>query len=257
MKKNIHPLSLSIHTRLRAFHLKRLLPGSGHGVFLDVGCGLGYLTGVLGGKYDKCIGLEYDRAALQSEFAHKRTFPVVGSAFELPLKEKSVDLAVCSELLEHLPDGMDQDALFEVARVLKPGGTLLITVPALEGLRATSKLRNLGHDDPKGGEYHFRMGYTWEQIKGMIDRCPGLKAEKKRYTMFLFSELFMDLLKWVYTRKNSMTDHSDIASVGSSPLFRIYRFLFPLLYFFFLIEDMMLATFFKGHILIVKARLED
>lgn len=248
--KNVHPLRYSIHTRLREFHLKRLLPNMFNGCLLDVGCGLGYLTEMLGQGFTR-VGLEYDIHALKVN--HKRSLRnmVQGNISQLPFKEQRFDVIVCSEVLEHLPDGMDSKALKEMARLLKPGGRLLITVPALEGIRAESALRNLGHDDPSGGEYHYRIGYSWQDMETMIAHIPGLKLKEKRYAMFLFSELFMDLLKWTYFKKHKLKDHSDMIGMKDSLLFRVYRFLFPLLYFCFVCEDMILASLFKGHILIV------
>lgn len=52
---------------------------------------------------------------------------MVSSLMELPLKDSSFANVICSEVLEHIPD--DEKALSEIARVLKPGGSLLMTVP--------------------------------------------------------------------------------------------------------------------------------
>ena len=52
----------------------------------------------------------------------------VMSATETALRSQTVAAVVCSEVLEHIKD--DGKALSEMARVLKPGGTLVLTVPA-------------------------------------------------------------------------------------------------------------------------------
>jgi SAM-dependent methyltransferase len=46
---------------------------------------------------------------------------------DIPLPEASVDVIVCSHVLEHVPD--DRRATRELARILRPGGTALILVP--------------------------------------------------------------------------------------------------------------------------------
>ena len=51
-----------------------------------------------------------------------------GSAYELPFKDNSFDLIVCSEVLEHLHEY--NDAIKEMKRVLKPGGKFFASVPA-------------------------------------------------------------------------------------------------------------------------------
>jgi len=241
-----HPLHYSVHSRLRCFHLERLLASRPEGLLLDVGCGLGYLTQALGGRR-RCVGLDYDAGSLKhgADVGNQR---VRGDASRLPFQDGVFDVVICSELLEHLPEGLDDLALAEMARALKPGGLLLITVPALEGLRAQSPLRNLGHDDPSGGEYHHRIGYSAKRLKEMVADVPGLRVVYHRYAMFLLSELFMDLLKLVYFRKNKLTEHSDIMASKKSLLFRVYRRIFPLLHAVFIVEDMIFARLLQGHI---------
>ncbi|MGI8776700.1 MAG: class I SAM-dependent methyltransferase [Acidimicrobiales bacterium] len=52
---------------------------------------------------------------------------VGGDALALPFPDASFDRVVAAEVLEHLPD--DQGAMAELARVLRPGGTMAVTVP--------------------------------------------------------------------------------------------------------------------------------
>jgi len=251
MSHAAHPLQFSVHTRLRQHHLQKLLPPRAGGTFLDVGCGLGYLTRVLAPGHDRVVGMDYDFNSLRINRSGGLGSMVRGSAFELPFKDSSVRTILCSELLEHLPDGQDAACLAEMSRVLEPGGRILITVPSLEGLRATTPVRNLGHDDPSGGEYHYRIGYRFDDIREMIEKLPSLRLVERRYSMFLLSELFMDLLKIVYFKKNKLKEHSNIMEVNSTGLFRLYMKFFPVLNALFLLEDMTLARLFRGHILIL------
>jgi ubiquinone/menaquinone biosynthesis C-methylase UbiE len=247
---SLNTLKYSIHTRLRQFHLEKLFPKGEEGSFLDVGCGIGYLSHFLGKGWKK-YGVDTDHKALKLISDRDQQKVLLSNAIDIPFKNHSMDVILCSEVLEHLPDGKDQEALFEMARILKPGGHMFITVPSLEGLRSYSYLRNLGHDDPIGGEYHFRIGYSWKGLKEMIDEVKGVKIINKRYAMFLFSELFMDLLKWVYHKRNTIKEQSDLSDLKDSFLFRLYKLVFPLLYWMFILEDMTLATIFKGHVHIV------
>jgi SAM-dependent methyltransferase len=52
---------------------------------------------------------------------------LVGNALRLPFGDESFDRVIASEVLEHIPD--DTKAMSEIARVLKPGGTMAVTVP--------------------------------------------------------------------------------------------------------------------------------
>ena len=51
-----------------------------------------------------------------------------GDGTRLPFADGTFDRIIASEVLEHIPD--DQAALDELARVLRPGGTMAVTVPA-------------------------------------------------------------------------------------------------------------------------------
>jgi SAM-dependent methyltransferase len=52
---------------------------------------------------------------------------VRGDLTALPVPDTSVDRVIASEVLEHIPD--DVTAMAEIARVLKPGGRVAVTVP--------------------------------------------------------------------------------------------------------------------------------
>ena len=65
----------------------------------------------------------------------------------LPFADATFDRVICSEVLEHLPD--DRTAMGELARVLRPGGTMAMTVP-----RYGPELVNWALSD----EYHAVQG---------------------------------------------------------------------------------------------------
>jgi SAM-dependent methyltransferase len=52
---------------------------------------------------------------------------VNGDGTRLPFLDDTFDRIICSEVMEHIPD--DSAAAAELARVLKPGGTIAVTVP--------------------------------------------------------------------------------------------------------------------------------
>ena len=54
--------------------------------------------------------------------------PVQGNALGLPFDDRSFDRVIASEVLEHIDD--DESAFAELARVLRPGGRLAVTVPS-------------------------------------------------------------------------------------------------------------------------------
>jgi SAM-dependent methyltransferase len=108
---------------------------------VNVGAGTGEETAVLRG-YGKVITLDSDQRALA--LIDTADNPVCGDAQQLPFVSQSVDLICLYDVLEHLPD--DEQAVGEFRRVLRPGGQLLLTVPAFPSLYS-------GHDRALG---HYR-----------------------------------------------------------------------------------------------------
>ncbi|MAQ97807.1 MAG: type 11 methyltransferase [Gammaproteobacteria bacterium] len=110
-----------------------------NGIMLDVGCGEGrHIFGVMQDYPQmKCVGLDMDNASLNRAEEGYQYFESIsnagaefikGSAYSLPFPDESIDLIVCSEVLEHLHEY--NDAVVEIHRVLKPGGKFYASVPA-------------------------------------------------------------------------------------------------------------------------------
>jgi SAM-dependent methyltransferase len=72
---------------------------------------------------------------------------VQGDALQLPFPNGSFDRVICSEVMEHIPN--DVGAMTELTRVLRPGGTMAITIP-----RFGPELINWALSD----EYHMVKG---------------------------------------------------------------------------------------------------
>jgi SAM-dependent methyltransferase len=86
------------------------------GRMLDVGCGNQQYR-----RFVKCrqyYGVEWNLA--------KRP-PVVGDVMRIPFGDAVFDSALCTEVLEHVPE--PGSCLDEIRRVVKPGGTVFFTVP--------------------------------------------------------------------------------------------------------------------------------
>jgi SAM-dependent methyltransferase len=98
---------------------------------LDVGCGTGTMVGHLR-RFGRAQGIDADPAAV--EFSHRRGVTEVKHVppGPLPFEDGSFDVVTALDVLEHIPD--DRAALADMVRVLRPGGTLMLTVPAYEFL---------------------------------------------------------------------------------------------------------------------------
>jgi SAM-dependent methyltransferase len=99
---------------------------------LDLGCGDGYWTSRLGQVARVRLGVDIDennifRAHTFYESAHVAF--VLGNAERLPLADQSTDRATCVCALQNFGDPIA--ALRELARVMKPGGLLALSVDSL------------------------------------------------------------------------------------------------------------------------------
>lgn len=129
--RELMPVEGDIGFRRRCETIVEYLDAQPGELVLDCGCGYGFTLRVLGELTEAyLIGLDLgaDRLAQTRAALGNRVELVRGSALELPFADGSIDKAVSSEVLEHLPD--DVAAVRELHRVLKPGGTLAVTVPS-------------------------------------------------------------------------------------------------------------------------------
>ena len=93
------------------------------GVVLDIGCADAKPRAALPADAHY-VGLDYFDTV--TRLYHTRPC-VFGDAQQLPLTDASVDHVLLLDVLEHIPD--PDQSLAEIARVLKPGGTLTLQVP--------------------------------------------------------------------------------------------------------------------------------
>lgn len=92
-----------------------------------------------------------------------------GDATAMPFADATFDRIIAAEVLEHIP--ADQQALREIARVLRPGGLLAVTVPAWLPERICWGLSDDYHNTPGG---HVRI-YTLAELQVKLARA-GLVA---------------------------------------------------------------------------------
>jgi 2-polyprenyl-3-methyl-5-hydroxy-6-metoxy-1,4-benzoquinol methylase len=94
------------------------------GVLADVGCGTGDLWLALRGRFRSCVGVDavrYDGLPADVEF-HAADLDA-----GLPLPDASVDAAAAVEVIEHLEN--PRAFVRELARVVRPGGWVVVTTP--------------------------------------------------------------------------------------------------------------------------------
>lgn len=145
--------------------LARLVPPEGFGRILDVGCGDGLSFAALG-RFGRVSGVEADADLVSPNGRHREAIHV-GPFDPTFTPEHRFGLITMLDVVEHLDD--DVAALCHAARLLVPGGVLVVTVPALPRLWTT-------HDDLN----HHRRRYTRATLKRAMQHA-GLDIEELEY----------------------------------------------------------------------------
>jgi SAM-dependent methyltransferase len=138
---------------------------------IDCGCGTGHNLPLLT-PYGQVFGLDLTAGGLS--LARRAGRPLVQADItRIPFEADSFDLVTSFDVLQYADD--DARALRDIARVLRPGGTLIMTAAALDILRG-------GH----AAEWPEVRRYTRGRLKQVVAGA-GLRIERLAY---LFGSIF-------------------------------------------------------------------
>lgn len=173
---------------------------------LDAGCGTGGMlarwaqqdgngsSSEAGGRF----GLDWSPLALAGARAREAAFLARGSVESLPYSEKSFGLVISLDVLYHRAVRDDAAALREFRRVLRPGGRLLLNLPAFESLRSS-------HD----AAIHTARRYRRGELRRLLESA-GLEPERVTYrNALLFPALAA--VRWL-RRGDSGSEHAPAPS---------------------------------------------
>lgn len=148
-----------------------------------------------------------------------------GDITDIPVPEGSFDVVLCTEVLEHVPHPVD--ALKEMARILVPGGRLLLTAPLGSGL----------HQEP----YHYYGGFTRHFYEKFMPELGVEIAELKPNGGFM-RHLAQECARvsWL------LGDKRDLYGGHSEEIHELFRETLPR-YLYALDEKMMVEGFTVGY----------
>lgn len=203
--------------------LKNSLSSGNPGRVLDLGCGLG---GFLPSLQD--FGFEVHAADMDAQslqYCSERGFSSCTEVdcYRLPYPDDSFDWVTMFDVVEHIED--DARLMREVHRVVKPGGRVMISVPAYQFLFANNDVI----------AQHYRR-YTVGSVKQLFNGT-GFSMERNTYTNFFLSPLIIPVVLMIKLLEktvmaNRQSDHTNLSlqlpRVINEFLYRLFAAELPL-----------------------------
>jgi SAM-dependent methyltransferase len=138
----------------------------GVSALLDGGCSWGYATRFFAGRAKRVAGIDVDEQAIGVASARYPWIDFRVAPLEaVPHPDEAFDVVLCLDVLEHVRD--EHRSLDELFRVLRPGGTLILTTPhqgLFSFLDPVNVLRRLGRVD-EAEHRHYSLG----RLRGLLD----------------------------------------------------------------------------------------
>lgn len=172
--------------RARFDTARRLVAPFAGGRLLDYGCGDGTFLWRVADLFPDAVGLDVSEQRIENcrqrlgniarlRFLHTSAF----SGHEL---SEPFDVATCMETLEHCPPPQLEQVLSDLKRVVKPNGTIIISVPIEIGptLLAKQMVRHfLGRRGV--GDYQYTESYTRSELVKMMFATSDTEIERPVY----------------------------------------------------------------------------
>ena len=162
--------------------LARATAGLPRARILDCGCGTGSNLEMLR-PYGDAIG--FDLTRIGPEFARQHGHRVAqASISHIPFRSASFDLVTSFDVFQTLPDEVERMGIAEIARVVKPGGWLLLHVAALKILHGKHSV--LSEETRR---------YTAGSLRALVEGA-GFTIERLTYDHFTLLPMMLPVRVW-------------------------------------------------------------
>jgi SAM-dependent methyltransferase len=226
---------------------------------LDIGADNGVISYLLRQRGGRWYSADLDPGAVASIRALVRDDVYQLNGSTTPFPDQTFDQIVIVDFLEHIAD--DRGFVRELARIIKPGGTVIVNVPHLKPRSLLNRFRHrIGLTDEWHG--HLRPGYSLAGLRRLLE--PFFTIERARTYSRAFSELIDTALNRVYqglargrqgtaaARKGTVVTRGDMERHRKQ--FVLLSALYPVLWTVARMDALLPLQ--SGYKLIVRARLQ-
>ena len=206
-----HPIDLASRN-VAVAQVKKSMPSS-KAVVMEIGCSSGFLIRDLATSFPEAVIVGAD-VVKEPLYRLARSLPGIPlirfDLLKCPLPDQSIDVLVMLNVLEHIED--DVGALKNALKLLKPGGSLVIEVPAGPHL----------YDTYDAELHHFRR-YSATELKRKLNEA-GFRVVRQSHLGFVLYPAFVAvklLNKWLPSRRKKTVVRDQAASTSGSVLVRL------------------------------------
>jgi len=177
----------------------RATAGISHARILDCGCGTGSNLEMLR-PYGKAVG--FDLTRIGTEFAKAHGHAVAqASLSHMPFTDATFDLVTSFDVMQVVPDDVEQAGIVEMARVSKPGGWLLLHVAALDILHGEHSVLSQEH-----------RRYTSSSLRALVESA-GFVVERLTFDHMTLLPFMLPVRIW-----HRLTASGGVVPAGESEI---------------------------------------
>ncbi len=167
---------------------------------LDAGCGTGGMLDRLSEKFPRAesIGVDFSKEAIGRVSQRQKVSVIQSSVAQLPFQAAVFDMVLSMDVL-YMQGVDEQRAVREAWRVLKPGGVLLVNLPAFEWLKGE-------HDQA----IHTRHRYQLEEVKHLL-AGNGFRVRKLFYWNFILLPVIFLARRFFRPQRQTKQPKSDLS----------------------------------------------
>lgn len=189
---------LARNSRLADIFMRRL---SNTTLILEAGCGLAQWVKVLDERGFNIIGIDVSISTIRKA---KKYYPelklLIGDVLALPLRDNSLDCYISLGVVEHFEEGPER-ALKEAYRVLKPRGTLFVSVPYFNPLRRVKAALGFYRKEKRVEPCDFyQYAFTVEEFFQILKRCGFIPSEIIPYDPFKGFKDEIFIIRKIYSK---------------------------------------------------------